>query len=267
MTEVDVLVPTCERPHALSVTLAGLASQTVAATRVVISDQSDRPVAGDPLVQSMVRVLHRRGTVVEVDHHRPRRGLAENRHHLLSRARSAHVLFLDDDVWLEPWAIERLLGAIEELHCGFVGFAVQGLSYLADHRPQEEAPFELWEGPVRPERLRPHEPGWERWTLHNAANPTHLGDRLALAKGDWRAYKVAWIGACVLYERQALLDAGGFTFWDRVPADHSGEDVLVQLRVMETRGGAGILPSGAVHLELPTTVERRSVECYEAVAW
>jgi hypothetical protein len=34
---------------------------------------------------------------------------------------------------------------------------------------------------------------------------------------------------------------------------------------MEAFGGAGILPSGAVHLESPTTVANRSVEALEII--
>jgi hypothetical protein len=34
---------------------------------------------------------------------------------------------------------------------------------------------------------------------------------------------------------------------------------------MEEFGGAGILPSGAVHLESPTTVTERRVEAFEVV--
>lgn len=78
-------------------------------------------------------------------------------------------------------------------------------------------------------------------------------------------YRVAWLGGCVLYRREALNAAGGFTFWAALPADHAGEDVLAQWQVMERFGGAGILPSGAVHLESPTTVTDRRVEAYDVV--
>jgi hypothetical protein len=36
--------------------------------------------------------------------------------------------------------------------------------------------------------------------------------------------------------------------------------VLLQHRVLARAGGAGILPSGAVHLESPTTVPDRTVQ-------
>ncbi|BCW57610.1 hypothetical protein SAMN02799638_04367 [Arthrobacter sp. UNCCL28] len=78
-------------------------------------------------------------------------------------------------------------------------------------------------------------------------------------------YRVAWLGGCVLYNRHALIESGGFSFWRGLPANHAGEDVVAQWQVMERFGGAGILPSGAVHLESPTTVTDRRVEAYDVV--
>jgi hypothetical protein len=175
------------------------------------------------------------------------------------------VLTLDDDVWLEPDALATMLDAMGELRCGFVGMSVLGLSYADDVRPHEHAAYEPWDGPVRPERVRKDTPGWERWRLHNAANPLHLAAERGLRSG-WTAYKVAWVGGCVLYDRAALVGSGGFDFWTGLgSAGHAGEDVVAQLRVMERHGGAGLLPSRAYHLELPTTVTDRRVDCYEAV--
>jgi hypothetical protein len=62
-----------------------------------------------------------------------------------------------------------------------------------------------------------------------------------------------------MYDAAALRDAGGFSFWRELPPVHAGEDVLAQLRVMATHGGCGIMPSGAYHQELPTTVPDREV--------
>lgn len=261
----DVLIPTRDRPAALAVTLAGLAGQTLAGFGVHVSDQSDGPAGwAAPEAVGMLRVLSRRGCRVRLERHLPRRGMAEHRAHLLATSRARRVLFLDDDVWLEPGAVARLHEALEATGCGFVGMAVQGLSYLDDVRPDELRSYREWSGPVRPERVRRGSAGWERHRLHNAANLTHLADGLGLADGEWRAYRVAWIGGCVLYDRAALVDCGGFDFWTEVPVDHAGEDVVAQLRVMRRYGGAGVLPSGAVHLELPTTVRHRRVECYDA---
>lgn len=264
--ELDVLVPTRNRPVELAATLAGLAAQD-AGFGLVVSDQSD----GDPSwlhpgVAGMVRALRHTGHPVLLEQHLPRRGLAEQRGHLLSRSRARYVLSLDDDIWLEPGTVSRLLAAIRQLGCGFVGNAPHGLSYAGEHRPQQEATFEQWDGPVRPERIDARGPEWGRHTVHNAANLLHITERLDLEPGEWRAYKIAWIGACVLYDRAKLLAVGGYDFWPDVPAAHAGEDVVVQLRLQAAYGGAGIVPSGAYHLESPTTVPERDVQCFDVVS-
>jgi GT2 family glycosyltransferase len=263
---VDVLIPTRDRPSALAVTLAGLAAQDDPAFSLIVSDQSRRPVAQDPSVAAMLRVLRAQGRSTQVLTHVPPRGMAEQRDFLLRRASSDRVLFLDDDVWLEPGSLERLCTALDDLECGFVGMAVQGLSYLDDRRPREQAAYEPWDGQVRPEHVDRDSPEFWRHRLHNAANLAHVAAEQGMDAGDWRPYKVAWIGGCVLYRRQALLEVGGFGFWRDLPAAHVGEDVLAEWRVMERFGGAGILPSGAVHLELPTTLPDRDVEASVAVA-
>ncbi|MDQ0675329.1 GT2 family glycosyltransferase [Pseudarthrobacter siccitolerans] len=263
---VDVLVPTCNRPAELAVTLAGLAGQADPSFHVVVSDQStDAPGWEHPAAAAMVRVLEAQGRPVTLLRHLPRRGLAEHRQFLLDQASAEKCLFLDDDVWLEPGALERLNAALEALGCGFVGMAPQGLSYLDDRRPEQTAGFEAWDGPVTPERIRSGTPGFERWPLHNAANLSHISADLSLEPGEWLPYRVAWLGGCVLYRREALTDAGGFTFWPSLPVEHAGEDVVAQWQVMERYGAAGILPSGAVHLESPTTVTDRRVEAYDVV--
>jgi GT2 family glycosyltransferase len=264
--DVDVLIPTVGRVAELAVTLAGLAAQDAPRFRIIIGDQSaDDPVISHPSIRSMLLVLEAEGREVAVAHRAERRGLAEQRQFLLDQATAPYALFLDDDVWLEPGALERMHSAIVELGCGFVGEAVQGLSYLDDDRPSEREAFELWDGPVTPELVRPGTPAYERWRLHNAANLVHLAADLDLEPGEWRAYHVAWIGGCTMYDRAALIDAGGFDFWSRLPSTHAGEDVAAQWRVMERSGGAGIVPSGAVHLEAQTTVPDRRVDATEVV--
>ncbi|MDH2445400.1 glycosyltransferase [Amnibacterium sp. CER49] len=263
---VDVLIGTVGRTSELAVTLAGLAAQDDPPFRVILSDQSDgHPLAADPAVQSMLRVLALQGRDPQVLRHGPRRGMAEHRDFLLRQAGAPYVLFLDDDIWLEPGSLARLHEAIERLGCGFVGMAPQGLSYVGDHRPSEQQPFEPWDGPVEPERIRRGGPGFERWTLHNAANLVHLAAELPEPEHGWLPYRVAWVGACVLYRRAELLEAGGFGFWHELPADHSGEDVVAQWRLMERSGGAGILPSGAVHQEAPTTIPVREIDAPDVV--
>jgi hypothetical protein len=105
---------------------------------------------------------------------------------------------------------------------------------------------------VEPEALEPEGPGWERWQLHRAANLYHVAERLPA--GAQRLYKVAWVACCVAYDRAKLEAVGGFSFWQRLPRYHSGEEVLVQNLLMRRWGGCGIMPSGAYHSELESTV-------------
>jgi hypothetical protein len=194
---------------------------------------------------------------VERHVHLPRRGLAEHRQSQLERVRAPDCLYLDDDVWLEPDLVRRLPRAIRGARCGFVGSAVIGLSYRNDVRPHELA-VEFWSGSPRPETVRPGDPAWQRHRLHNAANLRDLRERLGPERD--RLCKVAWVGGCVLYETAALRGVGGLGFWREPPAEHAGEDVVAQQRVMARRGGAALLPSGACHLELPTTAQDRRVD-------
>ncbi|MHA7281866.1 glycosyltransferase [Arthrobacter sp. TMS2-4] len=264
---VDVLIPSFGRPAELAVTLAGLAAQAGPVFRVIVSDQTEGEAAIDrPAVRAMVRVLEAQGRPVRLERHLPRRGLAEHRNYLLGLADAPFVLFLDNDIWLEPGALDRMSRALKDAGCGFVGSAVQGLSYLDDVRPHERSEFDLWpDNEVYPERIRPGTDGFDRWPLHNAANLTHAAAELAIPPGQWRLYRVAWVGGCVLFDRRALLDCGGFDFWDRLPPGHAGEDVAAQWRVMERYGGAGIIPSGAVHLEAPTTVIDRHTDAAQEI--
>jgi GT2 family glycosyltransferase len=257
---VDVLIPTKDRTAALAVTLAGLAGQDDPSFRIILSDQSPTQIEADHVVRSLLRLLRAQGRSVEVHRHLPVRGMAEQRAFLLSKASCDHVLFLDDDVWLEPGTLELLDTALDRLGCGFVGAAVQGLSYLDDRRPAETADFEIWQHAVHPERIRRGTPEFERFRLHNAANLAHIAADLGLGRNEWVAYKIAWVGGCVMFRRDALVETGGFGFWRELPPQHVGEDVAAQWRVMERYGGAGILPSGAVHLEAPTTLPEREVE-------
>lgn len=254
--EVDVLIPTCERPAALAATLTSLFAQTLR-LRIVISDQGEnQPVDQSGEVRAVLRTLRARGHDVEVHRHLPRRGLAEQRDFLLGQAQAPFVLFIDDDVVLEPDLVERMLAAIREQQCGFVGSAVIGLSHAGDVRPEEEA-IEFWEDRVKPERVTPESAAWQRHHLHSAANLYHVQTRLGLDRKRQRLYKVAWVGGCVLFDTEKLRASGGFDFWPRLGMDHCGEDVYAQLRVIARFGGCGLIPSGAYHQELPTTVPLR----------
>ncbi len=260
MSTIDILIPTYNRPAALAVALTSLCAQTFQDFRVVISDQTEdsNPLATGE-VQAAIRILQAHGQQVETYKHLPRRGIAEQRQFLLDQATAPYVLYMDDDLILEPWLIDCLMRVMHQEGCGFVGSAVIGLSFLEDVRPHQQR-VEFWDGPVKPERVRSQTPEWERYQLHNAANLYHVQQQLQITPENPRTYRVAWVGGCVLYDREKLLSVGGFNFWQDLPPNHCGEDVLTQLRVMATYGGCGMMPSGAYHQELPTTIHDRSMD-------
>ncbi len=267
MATVDILIPTCNRPAALAVTLTSLIAQTYRDFRLIISDQTE---AHDPLeqgeVQAVLRVLRAQGQTIALHKHLPRRGIAEHRQFLLDQVTAPYALFLDDDVILESAVIAHMVTALQTQGCGFVGCALHGLSFIHDVRPQAQA-IEFWPGPVEPEAVKPHTPAWERWRLHSAANLYHVQQRLGSTANSPRPYKIAWIGGCVLYDTAKLQSIGGFSFWRDLPSAHCGEDVLVQQRLMARYGGCGLIPSGAYHQEVPTTIPDRQIAANNVIDW
>ena len=257
---LDILIPTYSRKTALVATLTSLVGQTFSDFRVVISDQNeDFDVAKLEEIQAVANVFELHGQSLEVRKHLPRQGMAEQRQFLLDQAQARYALFIDDDLIFEPWVIELLISSIQQAKCGVIGSGVIGLSFLDDVRPNEQK-IELWEGPVEPEELRPYTPKWERYRLHNAANLFHVQTRLGATPEQPLLYKIAWVGGCVLYDVEKLRSVGGFQFWQELPQNHCGEDVLAQNRVMARYGGAGVLPSGVYHMELHTTLPDRSTD-------
>jgi GT2 family glycosyltransferase len=260
---IDVLIPTYRRKTGLAMVLTSLLGQTFRDFDVVVSDQTP---AGDrysdsPEIETVVGALRWRGHNVRLLQHLPPRGLAEHRQFLLSQAGSPYVHFLDDDLVLEPEIMERMVRVIEREECGFVGCPAAGLGFLDDVRPHEQN-IEFWHGPVKPEQITPASIPWERHRVNNAANPLHIERRLGLrAKDEPLRYRVAWVGANVLYDRAKLLEVGGFSWWDRLPPNHAGEEAVAQFLLLQAFGGCGILPAGTYHIGLPTTVPDRQHNC------
>jgi glycosyltransferase involved in cell wall biosynthesis len=255
---VDVLIPTCERKTGLAVVLTSLLGQTFTDFDVIVSDQTrdDATYLESIEIQTLIQALRWHGHNVTLHHHLPRRGLAEQRQFLLEKSRAPYAHYLDDDVLLDPPVMERMLAVLREEQCGFVGCAATGLSYLDDVRPHQQN-IEIWTGPVEPEPFASDTIPWDRHMINNAANPLHLERRL-VSQDKVVRYKVAWIGgADVLYDRAKLLSVGGFSWWQRLPPEHAGEEVVVQFLLLRKYGGCGILPSGTYHLGLPTTIEDR----------
>jgi GT2 family glycosyltransferase len=259
MATTDILLPTCDRLASLVMTLSGVAAQTARDVRVIVADQSAHPVADDPVVQTLGRVIEERGGAVEWNRLPPLHGIAEQRDYLLRQATADTVLYLDDDVLMERWVLERLLTILDNEECAFVGAFPAGLSHRHDRRPEQQK-IDYWEGPVLPEVVEPESAEWERWQLHRAANLYHVGE--TMTPGTWRRYKVAWVASCILYDRRKLEAVGGFSFWPRLARYHSGEEVLVQNLLMRRWGGCGMVPSGTYYSQVPTTVlnDRGSVD-------
>lgn len=260
MALVDVLIPTCGRKTGLAMVLTSLLGQTFTDFNVIISDQTpDDEYLSSIELRTVVDALRWRGHQVTLHRHLPARGLAEQRHFLLSQSSAPYVHYLDDDVLLDPSVLGRMISVLQQEQCGFVGCAATGLDYLHDERPHQQQ-IECWEGPVEPEPLTPEtlDTVWHRHLVNNAANPLHLERRLA-PEGQTVRYKIAWVGgANVLFDRAKLLSVGGFSWWQRLPPVHAGEEVVVQFLLIRKYGGCGVLPSGTYHLGLPTTVVDRT---------
>ncbi len=256
---VDVLIPTAGRKTGLAVVLTSLFAQTYDNFDVVISDQSDTGEILDSIeILTLGRALRYKGHEVRLLRHLPRRGLAEQRHFLLSQSQAQFVHFVDDDVLLDPRVMERMVRVLQRENCGFVGCAATGLSHLEDYRPWQHD-IEVWEGPVRPEPFAWEDIPWERHRVNNAANPLHLS-KMLVKDGEPVLYKVAWVGgANVMFDREKLLAVGGFSWWDQLPPEHAGEEVLPQFLLLRAYGGCGMLPPGTFHLQLPTLIENREI--------
>ena len=243
MATVDILFPTHNRLPSLILTLAGIAEQSLPDLRVIIADASDALVEREPEVQMLVRLIAARGGAVECQHRAAGRGVAEQCDFLLQQARANSVLFLDDDVFMEPWVVARLRKTLRHDGCGFVGAFPSSLSGCADGGPDCDVAY--WEGSVRPEVICPGTEEWARAQLHQADYLDSV--RRRLPAGESRRYKVAWVGSCVMYDRARLLEVGGFSFWPRLAPDAGAPEMLVQNLLLRRWGGCAILPSGTYY--------------------
>ncbi len=248
---IDVLVPTIDRPESLLICLSSIAGQTYPRLNVIVSEQSRNTIEGSREAAALRRIIEARGGSLRWYHRHPSLGIAEQRQFLLSASSSDTVLFIDDDVYMEPQVVAELAAALEAHGCAFVGAFPAGLSFRNDVRLDQQR-LEFWDGKVTPESLDVGSPEWSRADLHRAANLWHAVQRLHLR--HTRVYKIAWVACCILYDRRKLEAVGGFSFWPKLPRYHSGEEVVVQNILMRRWGGCAIAPSGTYHIELPSTV-------------
>jgi GT2 family glycosyltransferase len=261
--DITILIPTYKRTKALAVTLTSLYYQTETSFNIVISDQSpEDELVRDNSIQTVKRLLENKGHKVSIHRNLPAKGMAQQRQFLLDNSAAPYSLFLDDDLVLDSYVVRNMKQVLQSKNIGFVGCAVIGLSYQNDVRPHQQD-IEFWDGDITPETIIPKSPQWERYRLHNAANPFHVEKKFNASSDNPIPYKVAWVGGCVMYDTAKLHEVGGFSFWKDLPEQHCGEDVLAQLRVMKKYGGCGIIPSGVYHQELETTVPDRKVNAPE----
>jgi glycosyltransferase involved in cell wall biosynthesis len=107
---LDIVIPTYNRPTALAVTLTSLISQTYRSFNLLISDQSNSPASfQSPEFNAVLNVLYSHGHCITLFRHLPKRGMAEHRQFLLDQVRSEFVLYMDDDLILEPYVVDLLL--------------------------------------------------------------------------------------------------------------------------------------------------------------
>jgi hypothetical protein len=238
--------------------LTSLLGQTLTDFDVIISSQTgpNQDYLDNVEIQTLVQALSLRGQRVTLLRHLPRRGLAEHRQFLLEQSHAPYVHFLDDDVLLDPMVMERMLGIIRYEGCGFVGCRRSGYSSFMTSCHTSCATSN--HGRNRSAQSRsPQTLSRGNGIVNNAANPLHLEQQYCRA-GQIVRYKVAWVGGVnVLYDRAKLLSVGGFSWWERLPPEHAGEEVEAQFLLIRKYGGCGILPSGTYHLGLPTTIPER----------
>ncbi|KKR32134.1 MAG: hypothetical protein UT63_C0051G0016 [Candidatus Gottesmanbacteria bacterium GW2011_GWC2_39_8] len=260
---LEVLIPTFNRTTALTLTLLSLVYQEEKKFDLIISDQGSResPMS-NPSFRTVIRLLEIKGHYVKFIHRKINKGIAEQRQYLLDKVKAKYCLYLDDDLILEKYVLKGLFNVIKKEKCGFVGRAVTGLSFARDKR-QDQQDIEFWREHVETEKIMPGDRKWFRFKLHNAANLYHVEKKMKISSENQKIYKVAWVGGCVMYDTLKLRSVGGFEFWKQIPKNHSGEEVYVQLKLMEKYGGCGVIPSGVYHQELPTTIKDRSVNIPE----
>jgi GT2 family glycosyltransferase len=172
--KLSVLIPTLGRSREVIDTVADLGRQTVLADEIVIVDQNEPPFAElDAALAANPRVRHIRSDTT---------GYAHNLNVCLREARGEIVVFLDDDVALDPKLLEMHLARYED----------RGVSGVAGRVEQPR-------GDLPPERIA-HVGRYSRWSGQVSGNFNALRpEDVELAAGGNMSFR-----------REVLVAAGGF---------------------------------------------------------
>lgn len=239
---VDILLMTCNRLPSLIACLSGIAGQSVANFRLIVSDGSEQPARDSETVRSLLRIITARGaTVTWFD--RPRFEPAPEAAFLLGQASAEYVLLIEDNAWLAPQTLQKLLDTIQEQQCGFVGAQPDALVENSD-RSSGGKHFDLWDGSVQPEAIEPGQREWLRERLNQNSTFTNLS--LRVPPGQQYMYKIAFATGAVLYHRQKLSSVGGFSSVE-TNSGFPSSTAAAQNRLMRQYGGCSLLPSGVYH--------------------
>src|SRR5260221_14648391 len=108
---VSAIIPTYNRAKSLQKTLLSLAKQNFQFSEIIIVDASDDVETellcstGIPMLRSQL-IFQRAVT----------KGAASQRNEGVANATQSFVAFMDDDIYLEPFSLERLLHGFEINH-------------------------------------------------------------------------------------------------------------------------------------------------------
>jgi GT2 family glycosyltransferase len=104
---ISVIVPTIGRPDSLRLLLTSLANQTVKPSEVIVADGGESPASRTVCEDPRWAALSVRHLYVSPPN------AVRQREAAIAKASGSYLLFLDDDVELEPNCIERLLETVE----------------------------------------------------------------------------------------------------------------------------------------------------------
>jgi glycosyltransferase involved in cell wall biosynthesis len=185
-------------------------------TSVNILDNGSKPLDGIPyahmstLLGEQVNIVYRRIPNLS--------GIAGARQLLLDSCTQDYVLFLDDDVVMDTFAVIKLIEAAINNNLGYyIGRLIEPIAYR--------------DGKT-----------FSRDNMRKFFVPENM-----ISRTLWSPYGVC--GGFVLYDRRMLLNVGGFrTLLNNWPDRQGGEDMIAQGLLLEKFGGASVQQALAYHL-------------------